>query len=86
MMMVSLKHPFDIRNLLLIIIIIFSVEGILTGGGQNISELDGPVEVCVSLQENVTTAVDIQVTFMPQIKSNGTGRTATRKLDTYRGS
>ncbi len=44
-------------------------------------ELDEQVEVCVGLEENVTTSIDIPVTFMPQFKLNST-RPATRMLKT----
>ncbi len=57
------------------------VGSILKDGNPEIPESDGPVEVCVNLQNNVTTDIDIEVTFSPQLKA-GSSRPAFRMLIT----
>ena len=57
------------------------VASILKDGNPEIPEPDGPVEVCVNLQNNVTTDIDIEVTFSPQIKA-GSSSPAMRMLIT----
>ena len=50
-------------------------------GNPEILEPNGPVEVCVRLQDGVTTDVDFEVTFTPQTKL-GSARPATRMFIT----
>lgn len=46
----------------------FFLVGILTGGNVTVPEEAGEVEVCVRLPNGVSSAENVRVTFMPQVK------------------